>query len=269
MKDKKALITGAGSGIGRALAIQLAKMQVEVIICDIKPHTLEETHAIILQSGGKSTQYVLDVSDKKAFYNFAEQVISTHKTIDIVINNAGVALIPLPLEKTNLTDFEWIMGINFWGVVYGTQAFLPHLYTRPEAWIVNISSVFGLAGIDKQSPYCSAKFAVRGFTESLRMELLGTNITPIIVHPGGIDTHIVRDSRGEDDEEIARVAANFAKHAARTTADEAAAIIIKGIIRKKKKILIGVDAWAMDRFVRWFPVFYSRIFSIFVKKFEI
>lgn len=266
MQNKTAFITGAGSGIGRALAIQLAQRQVEVIICDIKPNTLAETQEMIAKIGGKVTSYRLDVSDKVAFFALAEKVIETHKTIDIVINNAGVALAPTTLEKTKLTDFEWIMGINFWGVVYGTQAFLPHLHTRPEAWIINISSVFGLAGIDKQTPYCSAKFAVRGFTEALRMELLGTNITPIVVHPGGIDTNIVRDSRGEDAAQIAKVAANFAKNAAKTTADAAAATIIKGILRKKKKVLIGTDAWVMDRFVRLLPVLYSNIFSFFVKK---
>ncbi len=266
LQNKKVFITGAGSGIGRALALAFAKLQAEVIICDIKPYTLAETQAMIAQIGGKSSAYLLDVSDKNAFFSLAKRVIATHQGIDIVINNAGVALAAALTEDTKLPDFEWIMGINFWGVVYGTQAFLPHLHTRPEAWIVNISSVFGLAGIAKQSPYCAAKFAVRGFTESLRMELLGTNITPIVVHPGGIDTNIVRESRGEDAAEIARVAANFAKHSAKTSADEAAKVIIKGILRKKRRILIGADAWVMDRFVRFFPVFYSKVFSFFVKK---
>lgn len=266
MKNKKVVITGAGSGIGRALAIQFAQMQAEVIICDVKPHTLAETQEMIQQMGGKAHSYLLNVSDKTAVFDFAQKVIQAHQSIDIVINNAGVALATAKVDEVKLVDFEWIMGINFWGVVYGTQAFLPHLRTRPEAWIVNISSVFGLAGIEGQSPYCSTKFAVRGFTESLRMELLDSNITPIVVHPGGIDTNIVRDSRGDDAEAIAKLAANFAQNAAKTTAEQAAATIIKGILRKKKKILIGTDAWVMDRFVRFLPVLYSKIFAFFVRK---
>jgi len=176
----------------------------------------------------------------------------------VIINNAGVALGELSVQETTLEQMEWLMGINYWGVVYGTKCFLPTMTRLPEAAVVNISSVFGIAGIANQSTYCSSKFAVRGFTESLRMEMLDTNVCVTTVHPGGIQTNIVRDSIDPNEERRQKLIKTFDKVAI-TSADEAARIIIEGIKNKKHRVLIGRDARALNRVVRWFPVKYSRI----------
>lgn len=265
LHGKTAFITGASSGIGRALAIQLAGKGVKVLICDVREELLQETQRIIQDNGGKSFAYTLDVSQKEAFYTLSKRLIEEHKSIDIVINNAGVSLGTYPLDEVTIDNFEWLMGINFWGVVYGSQSFLPHLKSRPIAWIVNISSVFGLAGIAGQTPYCASKFAVRGFTEALRMELLGTNIIPVTVHPGGIKTNIVRFGRNKDEKENEKLAQNFDKNA-RTTPEQAAATIIKGIESQKRKILIGTDALFFNFITRLLPVAYSRILGYIMKK---
>lgn len=256
LQGKKVIVTGAGSGIGRALAQRLADEGATLILNDYKAETLAETVAKI---DGNAEQYVFDVADLKAWETFKTSVIQQHGHVDIVINNAGVALGELSVVDTTLEQMEWLMGINFWGVVYGTRCFLSTLLERPEASVVNISSVFGLAGIAHQSTYCSSKFAVRGFTESLRMEMLDTNLCVTTVHPGGIQTNIVRNARDPQEARKEETIKNFEKLAI-TSADKAAQTIIKGIKKKKQRVLIGKDAYALDRTVRWFPVRYSRLF---------
>lgn len=262
IQNKVAVVTGAGSGIGRALAKQLAKKGATVIINDFNEETLAETAQMIQKKGNKCSSYPFDVSNRAAVYNFAENVLSEHGPVDIVINNAGVALGRYSVLEVDYEDFEWVMGINFWGVVYGTKAFLPHLLKRPAASIVNISSVFGLAGIAEQAPYCSTKFAVRGFTESLRMELLEyPNITVTSVHPGGIKTNIVLNGRAQDEATKEKTNKIFQKKLTRTTASAAAKKIIKGITKNKSRVLIGPDATIMDRIIRLFPVRYTKLFA--------
>ncbi len=258
LKDKIVVLTGAGSGIGRALAQQLAVEGAILILNDNKSETLAETIETV---NGKVTPHVFDVSKREAWESFATEVIQQYGHVDVVINNAGVALGEISVKEVTIEQMEWLMGINYWGVVYGTKSFLPHLLQRPEASVVNISSVFGLAGIANQATYCSSKFAVRGFTESLRMEMLQhkTNVCVTTVHPGGIKTNIARDARNNDPQSHKEMAKNFDK-VARTSPEEAARIIINGIKKKKHRILIGKDAFAMDRVVRWFPVRYTRIF---------
>lgn len=270
ISGKTAVITGAGSGIGRALAVQMAAEGAKVLITDYDETTLNETLALIETAGGKAKAYIFDVSDKKAFHDFAAAAIEEHQQIDIVINNAGVALGRISVLKATYDELEWIININLWGVIHGTKAFLPHLLKRPESALINISSVFGITGIPLQAPYCTTKFAVRGFTESLRMELMRPypNISVTCVHPGGIKTNIVRNARDENEASKAKLIKEFDRKLAKTTAEDAAKQIIDGIKRKKAKILIGSDARMMDRLARWFPTSYMSMFTKMIKFME-
>jgi len=259
LKDKVIVITGAGSGIGRALAVQLAGEGAILALNDYNAETLAETVEML---NSKVSQHVFDVSNKEAFYAFAKDVIQLYGKVDVVINNAGVALGEITVSEVSLEQMEWLMGINYWGVVYGTKAFLPSLLEQPEASLVNISSVFGIIGVGTQATYCSAKFAVRGFTESLRMEMrqAGSKLCVTSVHPGGIKTNIARSARDEHNpDRQAKTAKNFDK-LTRTSAEDAAKTIIRGIKKKKYRVLIGGDARLIDFLARLLPVRYTGIF---------
>ena len=270
ISGKTAVITGAGSGIGRALAVQMAAEGAKVLITDYDEASLNETLALVEAANGDAKAYVFDVADRQAFHDFAEAVVLEHQHIDILINNAGVALGRISILKASYDELEWIININLWGVIHGTKAFLPHLLKRPESALVNISSVFGITGIPLQAPYCTTKFAVRGFTESLRMELMRPypNISVSCVHPGGIKTNIVRNSRDTNQANKEKLIKEFDRNMAKTTAEDAAAQIIDGIKRKKARILIGSDARMMDRLARWFPVNYMSMFTKMIKFME-
>ena len=264
-KDKVAVITGAGSGMGRELALQFAAKGAKVAINDWNHDTLNETLAMVKEQGGEGIARRFDVSDKEAIYNFAKEVISYFGHVDIVINNAGFTLPARSLEHSEYEDFEKLIGVNMWGVIYGTKAFLPHLKTRPEAVVMNTSSVFGIFAYPTQGPYCTAKFAVRGFTETLRLELETEgvdNVQVCCIHPGGIKTGIVTNIDHSKSEltkaEIAEGAKNF-NDMAPTTAADAAGQIIRAIERKNPKLLIGRDAKFMDFIARLFPTKYGKI----------
>ncbi len=199
MKDfrgRVAAITGAGSGIGRALADALARRGAHLALSDIDDVGLAETVARCEGFGVKVTAQHLDVADRDSVYAWAERVVSDHGRVNLIINNAGVAL-GSTVESMSYGDFEWLMNINFWGVVYGSKAFLPYLKLSGEGHIVNVSSVFGLISVPSQSAYNAAKFAVRGFSDSLGMELEieGANVSVTTVHPGGVKTNIARNAR--------------------------------------------------------------------------
>lgn len=255
VKDKLAVVTGAGSGIGRALAVALAARGARLALADINPGALAETAAMLPQPA--FTQ-VLDVADREAVYAFAEAVRAQCGDVHVVINNAGVA-VSQTINEVSYEDFEWLMGINFWGVVHGTKAFLPGLLAQDEGVVVNVSSVFGLIAVPTQGTYNAAKFAVRGFTECLRHELAGTRVRAISVHPGGIRTNIARsarfhtDPRGNRDQ--AKSVRNFDK-LARTSPEAAAETIVRGIEQGRARVLIGMDAQIIDRVQRWLPVRY-------------
>jgi len=259
-QDKKVVITGAGSGIGRALALAFTQENAQVILSDWNEENLKETQQLCQHLGKKNADiYVLDISKREAVFEFANAVLQKFQTVDIIINNAGVSLGGDFLDKVSQADFEWVMNINFWGVVYGTQAFLAHLKTRPIAWIVNVSSIFGITGMQMNVPYSTSKFAVRGFTEALRMELLHfPNVIPVLVHPGGIKTNIVRYGKHKNEKDAEYAAKDFDK-LAKTTPEEAARVILKGIYNQKRKILIGNDAKIMNLLAWLFPVKYSNI----------
>ncbi|MEZ4934830.1 MAG: SDR family NAD(P)-dependent oxidoreductase [Saprospiraceae bacterium] len=269
-QNKIAVVTGAASGIGQQLAIQLAAAGAFAVMADIDEKGLADTFNKIKNSGGNASSHIVDVSKKEEVHALAEEVIKKHGQVDIVINNAGVALSLLKIEEINYEEIEWLLGINLWGVIYGTKAFLPYLKNRPEASVVNISSVFGLSGIPGQGPYCMSKFGVRGFTETLRAELLAEkNMHVMVVHPGGIKTNISRNARhrGISQKEKEGFDNRFEQNA-RTTSEEAARQILNGIKKKKPRIRIGYDALWMDRIYRFAPIWAVAFFAKLLKRFD-
>ncbi|MCB9595511.1 MAG: SDR family oxidoreductase [Sandaracinaceae bacterium] len=265
---KVAVITGAASGIGQALAVDLAKRGADVALCDVNDEGLAETVSRVERLGRRVISGHVDVSDRAAVEGFRDRVLSELGRADAIVNNAGVTVNQSVVDLT-YEDFEWIMGINFWGVVYGTKAYLPHLLERDSGWVVNVSSVFGIIGYPYQSAYNATKFAVRGFTEALRHELAETGVTSLCVHPGGIKTNIVRSSRfraapGGVDKETA--VKRFDTQAARTTAEGAAKIIADAMDAKKDRVLVGPDAYAIDAVQRAAPVGYGKLLAIVEKR---
>lgn len=264
LSGKTAAVTGAASGIGRMLAVNLAREGVNLALADIDSQGLEGTKAMIAP-GVRVSTHVVDVSSPTQVQRFAEEAIEFHRAVDILINNAGVALGDM-LDTVPIEDFQWIMGVNFWGVVYGCMAFLPHLRTRPEAHIVNISSINGILPNPNNGPYCASKFAVTGYTQTLAQELDGTSIRVSCVHPGGIKTNIARNSRfNRGMFSLSREAAVclYEEKLFRTSADEAARIIIDGIRRGRPRVLVGRDAVVIDMLARLFPVTAVRISAAF------
>ncbi len=265
LRDKVAVVTGAGSGIGRALAQLLAQKGCRLALADIDEASLKQTANEL--SAEVMTQK-LDVADRAAVYALAESVKQHFGTAHVVINNAGVA-VSQTVNDMSWEDFEWLMGINFWGVAYGTKAFLPMLLAQDEGAIVNVSSVFGMIGVPTQSAYNAAKFAVRGFTEALRHELKDTPVRAIGVYPGGIKTNIVRAQRfykdplGNDDP--AAVVARFDR-LARTTPEQAAAAIVRGIEKGSPRVLIGKDAVMIDRIQRLMPERYHAVLNAMMQR---
>ena len=259
---KVAVVTGAASGIGQATACLLAAEGARLAITDVDAKGLERTAEKIRAAGGEVTTYIVDVANKDAVYDFADQVAADMGGADIVLNNAGVAQVAL-VEELTYEDFEWVMNIDFWGMVYGTKAFLPQLQAKGAGHIVNVSSIFGLISVRTQSAYNSAKFAIRGFTEALRLEMKGTDIGVSCVHPGGIKTNILRNARflqsttvGEREE-----AQTGFDQLAKTTPAKAAQTIVNGIKKNKPRILIGFDARMVDWVQRLLPTRYGFLFN--------
>ena len=269
MKDfsgRVAAITGAGSGIGRALANALARRGAHLALSDIDDAALAETVARCEGYRVKITSQHVDVSDRHAVYDWADRVVADHGKVNLIFNNAGVAL-GATVESMSYEDFEWLMNINFWGVVYGSKAFLPHLKQSGDGHIVNLSSVFGLISVPSQSAYNAAKFAVRGFTDSLRMELEveDANVSVTTVHPGGIKTNIARNAR--IDASVRHVAGDPDKavrdfeRAFITSPDKAAQQILTAVRRDRRRALIGPDAKAIDFVSRLPAALYQSILT--------
>ena len=259
--DSIAVVTGAASGIGRALAIRLSKEGIAgLAISDVNKAGLAETGELVASLGVPVSTHAIDVSDLDRMQLYVDEVVQKHGRVTHLINNAGVGLLGT-FEHISIEDMRWLMGINFWGVVHGCKVFLPTLLAQPEAHIVNISSVFGFIAPEEQSAYCASKFAVRGFTESLRHEYAGTNLHVSSVHPGGVLTNIARSSRlGENTpKEWKEQGANFFDRVAKSTPEQAAETIVAGIKKKNPRILIGKDARAISTFSRLFPKNYLRV----------
>lgn len=259
IKNKVIVITGAGSGIGRGLAELCASEGALLALNDFNKEALAETVALVKPNCADVFSRDFDVSKKEDFHQFAEDVIDYFGHVDVVINNAGVALGKMTLEEVTYEQFEWLIGINMWGVIYGTKAFLPNLKTRPEAAVVNISSLFGLLGIAEQTAYCTSKFAVRGFTEALRMELLDSNVVPLSVHPGGIKTNIAKSSKGWSERLDREKAVKSFEKALIHSPEKAAKIIMDAVKKKRTRVLIGQEATFGDILARTSPEGYSKI----------
>ncbi len=244
LQDKVVVITGAGSGIGRALAVEVASRGALVAISDVDEAGLAETVELVKAAGAPEVRADrLDVSDRTAFATYATAVREHFGRVNVVVNNAGVTMTG-DFEEISYDDFEWIMGINFWGVVTGTKEFLPHLIESGDGHLVNISSLFGLISTPGQSTYNASKYAVRGFTEALREEMLvaGHPVGVTCVHPGGIRTGISRNGRKTASQDAEAVDRLFEKKLARMEPERAAEIIVGAILKGKARQLVGIDA---------------------------
>lgn len=269
--NKVAAITGAGSGMGRELAIELAARGCRLALSDVNEAGLAETVRLVGDKSVRVTHARVDVASREQVFAWAETVAREHGKVNLVFNNAGVAL-GASVEGMRYEDLEWLMNINFWGVVHGTKAFLPHLKATGDGHVINTSSVFGLAGVPSQSAYNAAKFAVRGFTEALRMELEmeGCGVSATSVHPGGIKTNIAKSARldpsvkqlGLDEKEAtAKFEKNFI-----TTANRAARIILRAVEHNQRRVLVGPDAHLIDLMVRLLPSGYQRLVMAFTRR---
>lgn len=270
-KNKVAAITGAGSGIGQQLAILLAKQGCHLSLSDINEKGLQQTIELLKPySTITVTTKKLDVSDREAVKQWAQETVQDHGSVNLIFNNAGVAL-GSTVEGATYEDLEWIVGINFWGVVYGTKEFLPFIKQTQDGHIINISSLFGLTAQPTQSAYNATKFAVRGFTESLRQELdiEKSGVSSLCVHPGGIRTNIAKSAKMSDSlnslgMDPTKSIQNFDK-LLRTPPEEAARQILQAVLKNKRRLLIGSDAKILDAFQRLFPTGYQRASTIVTK----
>jgi NADP-dependent 3-hydroxy acid dehydrogenase YdfG len=281
-KDKVAVITGAGSGMGRYLAVLLAKDGADVCVCDVNEETLQETVEMLRKYNVSVSSHLLDVSDKEAIEALPAKVIDQHGKVDMVFNNAGVTT-GTHFKDMDENNWDWVMGINFDGVINSTRAFIPHMVDSPEAAIVNTSSIFGMVAVPGQTVYHATKFAVRGFTESLAMEMKETNPNLQIhcVHPGHIGTNIAADARFDEEnfnqEETQASNSIFTRNAPKSQKEmgdmfreggmhpsKAAEIILNGVKKNKTRIFIGLDAKLLDLSQRIFPKHYHKTWALFM-----
>ena len=272
MKDfqgKTAVITGAGSGMGRYLAVLLAKAGANVAICDINEETLNGTAAMVRQYNVAVSTHIVDMGDMERIEALPDEVVSHHGSVDLVFNNAGVTM-GSSFSGMSEEDWDWVMNINLNGVVKASRVFLPLLKDRPEAALINTSSIFGMIAVAGQSVYHATKFGVRGFTESLAKEFKDSSVQVHCVHPGHIGTNIVANARfnEEDDatflrqddvdvDEMAKMFKTGGMHPSR-----AAQIILNGVQRKKRRIFVGLDAKLMDLAQRITPMHYEWLLPV-------
>lgn len=260
LRDRTAVVTGAASGIGRAIAASLARRGCNLALADVDEAGLVETADRVRASGVRVSRHRLDVADREAVAAFPVRVTAEHRGVDLLVNNAGVA-VGGTFEQVSEDDFGWLFGINFWGVVRMTRAFLPLLRASDDARLVNLSSVFGLIAPPGQTAYVASKFAVRGFSESLRHELKGTSVGVTVVHPGGVATEIANRARAPKNvsaEEVAREREVFGK-ALKLPPEVAGETIVKAIERRKPRVLVGSDARAVALIERVAPVSYWKL----------
>jgi NADP-dependent 3-hydroxy acid dehydrogenase YdfG len=281
-KDKVAVITGAGSGMGRYLAVLLAKDGADVCVCDVNEETLNETVEMLRKYNVSVSSHILDVSDKESIEALPGKVIEQHGKVDMVFNNAGVTT-GTHFKDMDENNWDWVMGINFDGVINSTRAFIPHMVDSPEAAIVNTSSIFGMVAVPGQTVYHATKFAVRGFTESLAMEMKETNPNLQIhcVHPGHIGTNIAADARFDEEnfnqDETQASNSIFTRNAPKSQKEmgdmfreggmhpsKAAEIILNGVKKNKTRIFIGLDAKLLDLSQRIFPKHYHKTWALFM-----
>ncbi|OJZ67365.1 acetoin dehydrogenase [Mycobacterium paraffinicum] len=259
---KVAVVTGAGSGIGQALAVELARSGAKVAISDVDLEGLAETEARLKAIGAEVKADRLDVTEREAFLAYADAVREHFGKVNQIYNNAGIAFTG-DVEVSQFKDIERVMDVDFWGVVNGTKAFLPHLIASGDGHVINVSSVFGLFAVPGQAAYNSAKFAVRGFTEALRQEMAATGrpVAVTTVHPGGIKTAIARNATAAEGLDQAQLAKVFDKRLAKTSPERAAQIILEAVRKKRARVLVGTDAKVLDALVRVLGSGYQQLFG--------
>ncbi|MGE2836346.1 SDR family NAD(P)-dependent oxidoreductase [Mycobacterium sp. SMC-4] len=265
---KVAVVTGAGSGIGQALAVELGRSGAHVAISDIDGEGLAVTEDKLKSIGARVKADRLNVTEREAFELYADNVAEHFGKVNQIYNNAGIAYVG-DVEVTPFKDIERVVDIDFWGVVNGTKAFLPHLIASGDGHVVNVSSLFGLFSVPGQAAYNSAKFAVRGFTESLHQEmaLSDHNVAVTSVHPGGIKTAIMRNSTAVEGFDRDSLTTFFDKRLTMTTPEKAARVILDGVRKKKARVLVGPDAKALDLLVRLTGARYQTLFSSAISRF--
>ena len=257
---KVAVVTGAGAGIGRAIALALAGAGASVAVCDLDEGAAKETADLVRQRGWRASDHRVDVSSEDEMRAYVGDVLAEHGQVDIVVNNAGIALAPTPTLEISLSHMRKMMDINYWGVVHGSLLFLPHLLQRPEANLVNVASNAALMAYAKMTPYSGSKFGVRGFSEGLRMELAATSVAVTVVCPGSTKTRIMAHSPIMDDSRKTAVQSVVDRSWGRTP-ETVAEAIVAGIRKNRPRVLTGPDTKAMDVIVRLLPGGYSRLLA--------
>lgn len=268
LSGKVAAVTGAGSGIGRALAVRLAKEGCHLALSDINLVSLEQTQELITADRVSVSLYQVDVADRDQVRRYASDAATRHGGVDLVINNAGLTVLD-SIEDIVIEDFERVMNVDFWGVVHGTQAFLPHLRTAPEGHVVNVGSIHSFMANARNGAYCAAKSAIRGFTESLGEELRGSSIHVTLVMPGGVKTNIVSGSVVSDSADAASTKQAFVDAHAKaspTSPEKAADIMIRAILRNRRRVPLGPDAHFYDVATRLAPVTTTWAYSALAKR---
>lgn len=263
LAGRVAVVTGAASGIGRALALALARERMILTLADRDAEGLDETVRSVGELGGTATAYELDVADEAAVNAFAADVLAAHDGVSLLVNNAGVSIYGSVRELAT-DEIAWLMNVNFWGLVYGTKAFLPALLGQDDACIVNLSSIFGLWAPAGQAAYAASKFAVRGFSESLRAELANTGVHVVTVHPGGVATAIARNARvarAADPLAAHKATALFEKRLLTTPPEVLASAIIEAVKKRRDRVVAGKDAQRVDLLMRLFPTRAPRWFA--------
>ncbi|MGC6512635.1 MAG: SDR family NAD(P)-dependent oxidoreductase [Parvibaculales bacterium] len=263
LNGKLFFITGAGDGIGKQTALLAARKGAQVIATDIHADSAMATAAEISATGQKAHGYGLDVTDREGFFELADKVRAQHGPVDILMNNAGVTVYA-SADKMTQEELDWVMGINFFGTVTGCNAFLPQMMEQGSGHIINVSSILGLIGLPNQAGYCASKFAVLGYSESLRLEMADHNIAVTVVHPGGVTTRIAERARimqTEDAEALQKKLAEDFAQMTITSPEKAAEIILRAVEKQKAKCLVGPDAKVVDWTKRLTPVGYSGLIN--------
>jgi NADP-dependent 3-hydroxy acid dehydrogenase YdfG len=267
IKGKVAVVTGAGSGIGRALACELARRGAKVAISDVDEVGLAETAKRLRVIGARLHEQRLDVTDRAAVLAYADAVAAEFGVVNLVINNAGIAFTG-DIEAMTFEQIERVMDVDFWGVVYGTKAFLPHLIASGDGHVVNISSLFGLMSIPGQGAYNAAKFAVRGFTEALRQEMIVAEhpVQVTCVHPGGIKTAIARNAGAVEGQDVNALAELFDTKLAKKSPESAATAILRAVTANRPRAVVGLDAKVLDVLVRLLGSRYQRLVAVSARR---